>query len=513
MSQSFQMCHAVPVLSQILRHAHDDPDRIALAGEAGDLSYAGLARTAIALCARLGTVPKRLPALPGPAADRIVGLVLKNGPAFLPAFLAATAPGHCALVIPPGLGDTACAEIVDAVRPDVFLCDADRLLAFAGAAPVFHADRLATSPERATNPLPDPEQWAGADEAAFLIGLTSGTTSTPKAFWRSRHTWLASLALYEDVFGLTRQDSVLAPGPLAHGLALYAAIECLFAGATFHMVGKPTPDVLLHRISEATVTRLVLVPTMLDDLVTRAEGKRFQNVRAVVTAGAKRHVDLAERARAVFPNARLIEYYGASELSFVTLSTDDIAGSPTSVGRAFPGVTVSIRSAEGRDPVPDGEIGTLYVDSPYVCAGLLCGVSEGGFRRTGHWASVGDRAWRDADGTIHLAGRDGDAINSGGNTFYAGEIEAALTTLDGIDEACVLGLPDARLGECAVAIVSGKGAVLADPRAACAGRLPRYKVPKRFFRVASLPRTANGKTDRKAVRALLENAVPILEEV
>lgn len=505
----------MPVLSQILRHAHAHPDRVAIAGETGLLSYAGLARAALAVHGRIDALPKRPTGLPGPQADRTVALILKNGPAFLPAFLAATAPGHCALLVPPGLGDQACAQILNTVRPDAVLCDPDRSVPSAASVPVLPTDSFGLPTEHAADPLPDPSRFAGADEAAFLIGLTSGTTSTPKAFWRERRTWLRSLTLHEDVFGLTASDSVLAPGPLAHGLALYAAIECLYAGATFHLAGKTTPEALLKRIADASVSRLVLVPAVLDDLVNAVRGRRLQSVRAVVTAGAKRQAGLADRARAVFPQARLIEYYGASELSFVTVSTDDFSGSPTSVGRPFPGVTVSIRDADGRNAVPDGETGILHIDSPYVCSGMLFGTAEGGFRRTGRWASVGDRAWRDAEGTIHLAGRDGDAINSGGNTFYPGEIEAALIAFDGIDEACVLGLADARLGECAVALVSGAGtdAGFPDPRAACAARLPRYKIPKRFFRVASMPRTANGKTDRRAARALIEGAAPGAEEV
>src|SRR5687768_5801188 len=91
-----------------------------------------------------------------------------------------------------------------------------------------------------TRMLPSPSRAAGTaledgdPDDAFLIGFTAGTTSTPKAFTRSRRSWQASFDASIEFFGLRSDDKTLAPGPLSASLNLYALSECLYAGTEFH---------------------------------------------------------------------------------------------------------------------------------------------------------------------------------------------------------------------------------------------------------------------------------------
>jgi len=519
----------MPILSALVAHARSTPDRVAVASPAESLSYGELARKTLAFRQALDDLPKRC------REDRFVSetitaLLVGNGLAFFPVFAAATSGGHALAIIPPGLPDEIAAETLVRLDPDCVLADPDRADRIAGPGSS-GPDRFIGTPEdlisvRDTldlgdlgslgdlDRLRDPADIDGDPSATFLIGLTSGTTSRPKIFYRSRRSWSLSLAQHETAFGLTAADVVLAPGPLAHGLTTYAAAEALAAGAGFRFLERFDPETALAVIEAEAVTRLTLVPAMLHDLVAGANAP-IPSVTTILSAGAKLSETLRRRAAVLFPNAELLEYYGASELSFVTLTPRGGPGAepvpPASIGKAFPGVTISIRDAAGAHELPDGTVGTLFVDSPLVSEGYLGEPETSGFVRTGRWASVGDRAWRDADGFLYLAGREGDVINCGGNSFYPAELEAVLVACPGIDAACVLGLPDPRLGQIAVAVLQADGVARAEVRDHCARHLARYKIPRHFYCTEKLPRTESGKVAARAVLAMIETGTGVTE--
>jgi len=519
---------SVPIFSPVFRHAEAAPDKVAAASPRAALSYGGLAQAA-ALLIRAMPAPDRRSERAGiPGGNRIVAVSLRNGIGFFPVLLAATAPATVMALIPPSLPERAVRRLLDRLRPDCLFIDRDRACgAFGDGVPIFavdsetgvnasldRMDTVDTMVPRTCDSGPKPqERGRDADpDSPFLIGLTSGSSGDPKAFYRSRESWRRSLEQHENTFGLTARDCVLAPGPLSHGLTLYAAAEALYAGAGFRFLERFDAAAALKMLAAEPVTRLTLVPAMLHDILDRAGTARFSSVTMIVSAGAKLPALLRERARAAFPAAKILEYYGASELSFVTLA--DGSAPPASVGRAFPGVHVSIRDATGGREVPDREIGTLFVDSPLVSNGYCFDDAGTGFTRTGRWAGVGDRAWRDAEGFFYLAGRQGEGINSGGNSFYPEEVEAVLAEHRLVDAVCVLGLDDARLSQVAVAVIESRGApALADLQACCAERLPRYKTPRRFFVLVGMPRTESGKIDRAALAGMIAAGSSDLKEL
>jgi acyl-CoA synthetase (AMP-forming)/AMP-acid ligase II len=226
----------------------------------------------------------------------------------------------------------------------------------------------------------------------------------------------------------------------------------------------------------------------------------------VVSGGAKLDPRLAEEAAAILPRARITEYYGASELGFVTVSGQRDDGDEASVGHPFPGVDVAIRDGRGA-PVADGLPGTVFVRSQLVCDGYLWTDDDRGLRRDGEWATVGDVGWIGRDGGLRLAGREGGMVVTGGLNVYPGEVEAALRRVDGIDEAVVTSVPDPYLGAVLVAVVSGAGAAgltHADVMDACSAHLPRYKVPRRVYATRDWPLTASGKIVRRVVESWME---------
>jgi acyl-CoA synthetase (AMP-forming)/AMP-acid ligase II len=357
------------------------------------------------------------------------------------------------------------------------------------------------------------ERWRGAPagpaeladgdpESSFLVGLTSGTTSLPKGFSRTRDSWRRSFAASIECFGLKPEDRVLAPGPLSASLNLYALSECLSAGATFHTLAHFDVGDAHAEITGRGITRLVLVPTMLRVLAERGITGDIDasGITAVVCAGQKLDRRTLEAVRRWAPQAAVWEYYGASELSFVAASVHepgaDGAEVGTGVGRAFPGVELAVLDDDGRQ-VPDGEVGNIGVRSPLVSAGYVWGDDGQAFTRLGGWATVRDQGFLDG-GTLHVLGRRADMINTGGANVYPHEVEAALAMLPGVAEVVVAGVPDDVRGQRIVAgiVPSHAGLGQLALRAGLEGTLPPVKRPLAYLELAELPTTERGKLSR-----------------
>ncbi len=237
-----------------------------------------------------------------------------------------------------------------------------------------------------------------------------------------------------------------------------------------------------------------------------ADGAHYPSVTTLVSAGAKLAPALRAELVRMFPRARIVEYYGASELSFAAAGAADEGCPPAAVGRPLPGVRVSLRDDAGAE-VTVGSIGRLWVRSDMLATGYVAATTgPASFCDAGGWATVGDHAWQDADGWIYLVGRDDGMLISGGLNVYPAEVEAVLQTADAVGEAVVLGLPDPYWGERIVAVVTlrnGRRPTRADLLAHCRARLAAYKCPKRILVLDALPLSASGKIARDRLRQML----------
>jgi long-chain acyl-CoA synthetase len=349
---------------------------------------------------------------------------------------------------------------------------------------------------------PDDELHDGPGDSTFLIGLTSGTTSVPKAFTRSRRSWQQSFEASIKFFGLRQDDVTLAPGPLAASLNLYALSECLYAGSEFQTLEHFDVGDVHSAITHDRVTRLVLVPTMLRMLSERGLTGCVDasGVRTIICAGSKLDARTLEAARRWAPHATIYEYYGASELSFVS-GAGLPAGQPaavggTGIGHPFPGVDVAILDDEGR-PVPGGASGNICVRSGMVSNGYLWGDDGQALRSFDAWFTVGDQGYLEA-GELHILGRRADMILTSGKNVYPHEVELALAAVPGVAAAVAAGMPDDLRGQRVVAgiVPSAGGVTAAQLRAGLEGILPRDKRPLQYFVLSELPVTGAGKISR-----------------
>ncbi len=374
---------------------------------------------------------------------------------------------------------------------------------------------------------------SGKDDGAqpFLLGLSSGTSGTPKAFVRTAVSWQASFEVSARYFSVGAETRTLAPGPLAASMNLYALGESLFTGGVFIVLPQFSPDAALAAMAEHAVNRLVLVPAVLELIARRGLALNMDAaaLRHIVCAGAALSPEAVELARMWAPNAAIQQYYGAAELGFVTaaeVGTGGLADAGSSgdggVGTAFPGVELSIRDEEGTQ-MPAGGVGLVSVKSPYLCDGYAWGDDGLAFTAMGDdgWYTVHDRGAVGADGVLRLAGRASDMIITSGSNVYPHAVEEVLQRdLDGCD-VVVAGIPDALRGQRVVAAFrhrhgnptgagpasatsasgaapTGIGATAAVMEALRhnAATLPASHKPAGYFELDELPLTGSGKTSR-----------------
>lgn len=349
------------------------------------------------------------------------------------------------------------------------------------------------------------------DESLFYMGFTSGSTGIPKCFVRNHRSWVKSFACSKEDFGLTESDTVIVPGPLVHSLFLYAAISTLYLGGTVKLLPKFSAAQTLKEIETDQVSALYAVPTMLAALTKEMDHQHdTPRLKKIISSGAKWEPGLKDKINILFPKTELFEFYGASELSFVSfINHRDAIQKPLSVGRPFHNVELSIRK-DGYE-VAKGEIGTLYVKSEMLFSYYLNrpDANKEVWDSDG-WLTVGDLAKVDEEGDLYIIGRSNNMIISGGQNVYPEEIENVIHSLDGIEEAVVFGMPDSYWGEkVSAAIIVNENAYLTvrDVQRFCRKHLSTFKVPKHIIFTKELPYTSSGKIARSKVKEIYSQGV------
>jgi long-chain acyl-CoA synthetase len=467
--------------AELAHHAAIRPGQTALVCGGESLTFAALYERVEVLALQL----RRCVPAPEHVQPRI-GILLEDPLRALLAFFAAGRAGGIALMLDTTWPDTLRAQILAASAPDLVL-----------DAGVFEG-LMAGPGDADLPPLPFP-----SSEDLFYAGFTSGSTGTPKGFARTHRSWTESFRLSAAAFGTSPEDKVLVCGGLVHSLHLYAAVEGLCAGACVELMPRFQPKSVARRLAEAGITILYATPTQLQLILRDIEAAL--SLRLVLSSGAKLQPEDRQLLARRLPGVRLCEFYGASEMSFISLQ--DGNAPETSAGRPFPGVAVEIRD-DGGHVLPPGETGLLWVRSPLLFRGYICGGGEE-VRWQNGWLTIGDRGWLDEAGYLYLAGRDKRMINSSGLNIFPEEVEKVLRAVPGVMAAAVFGVPDRLRGQRLAAAIwpdpeaaarLGDGSAL---RRAVLAALGRARCPGNFLLFDAFPLTPGGKADLPA----LERAV------
>ena len=500
----------------LLRSARNFPERPAIAlGTRRVATYREFAARASAIA---GSFRTRYGLAPG---ER-VALTMANCVDTLPAMFACWIAGLVAVPINARLHPKEFEYILDHSGARLCLCTPDleaKLAPLAGALPGLR-DILVTG-SAGFRALDEGAAIAPADrrpdDVAWLF-YTSGTTGRPKgAMLTHRNLRFASMAYYADIDFVDEHGALLHAAPLSHGSGLYA-LPHVNRGAVqvIPESGHFDPAELIGLINHFGQASLFAAPTMVTRLLNSPAAGELDptRLRTMVYGGGPMYVADLERALALC-GPRLAQIYGQGEspmtITCLSKAMHADTGHPrwrdrlASVGVAFTGLEVRIAGADDQ-ALPPGEIGEVQARSDCTMAGYWHDEAASAATLRGGWLHTGDLGSLDADGLLTLKDRSKDMIIRGGSNIYPREIEEVLLRHPGVLEVAVVGCPDADLGETVAAFVVVRGEAPpseAELDALCLDNIARFKRPRHYRFVDSLPKNNYGKVLKTALRELL----------
>jgi long-chain acyl-CoA synthetase len=351
--------------------------------------------------------------------------------------------------------------------------------------------------------------------ARGFMPYTSGTTGRPKGVKRqpmpaarADELALAAASLAHDVFDIDAQSICLLSAPIYHSAPASYLNCCAQSGAVLRLEPKFDAIRLLELIERDRVTHLYLVPTMYQRLLrlpdkTRA-ARDISSVRFVASTGSP-CPPAVKQAMIDWWGPVINEAYASSETGYVTFITArEWLSHPGSAGRPVGQAIVKIYDDHGRE-VPPGEVGSIYARQFALADFRYVGDEEArnDMERDG-LVTLGDMGYMSEDGYLYICDRKSDMVISGGVNIYPAEIEAVLSTMPGVADCAVFGIPDQEWGEALAAAIEPRTGTLLheeEVRTFLQERLARYKVPGRVEFHERLPREDTGKIFKKKLRA------------
>jgi len=349
------------------------------------------------------------------------------------------------------------------------------------------------------------------DDDLAAILYTSGTTGRSKGAMLSHGNMRSNAVMLKDYWGWRKGDVLIHALPIFHVHGLFVAIHAaLLNGSKMIWLGKFDPRIVIDRMPEATV--FMGVPTlyvrMLAEPALTREAAR--NMRLFIAGSAPLLLETFTEWQQRTGHT-ILERYGMSETIMLTsnpYAADARFGNQSerrggTVGFPLPGVGLRVRGDDGAD-LSVGEIGGIQVKGPNVFSGYwrMPEKTAEEFTADG-WFKTGDVGKVDERGYVTIVGRSKDLIISGGYNVYPAEIEGTINEMPGVAESALVGVPHPDFGEVGVAVVIARPGATVMPEAVIAdlkSQLANFKIPKRCFVVAELPRNSMGKVQKNVLR-------------
>jgi acyl-CoA synthetase (AMP-forming)/AMP-acid ligase II len=364
-------------------------------------------------------------------------------------------------------------------------------------------------PSGAPDPLP-----VEPDRPVALV-FTSGTTGQPKgALFRQRQLAAVTRIDVADVWGeaTATPTAMLAGTQFAHVGFMTKLPWYLRLGTTTHVLGRWRAADALACIAEQRIPSIGGVAPQIALLLREdLEAYDLECVQTLIVGGAPSPPALVREARERFDAAYSIRYSSTESGGCGTgtgFDADDDEALFT-VGRPRGGIEVAVRD-EASGPVPDGEVGEVWLRSPTAMAGYWRDPEGTAAALVDGWLRTGDLGSLDPRGNLRLAGRQKEMFIRGGYNVYPAEVEAALADHPNVAEVAIVPRPDDVMGERGVAVIVPRDPAeplsLDELRAFLAPALAGYKLPEALRIVGALPRTPMQKIDRRALAASEEAA-------
>ena len=453
-----------------------------------------------------------------PQGSRVAVQVEKSVEALM-LYLATLRAGHVFLPLNTAYQSAEIEYFIGNAEPAVVVCSGAHFgwvskIAFkAGTQHVFtlNDDRTGSLLERAAHHSDQHQTVARqADDLAAIL-YTSGTTGRSKGAMLTHGNMLSNALTLKDYWGWKKGDVLIHALPIFHVHGLFVAIHgALINGSRMIWMAKFDPKRVIARMKEATV--FMGVPTLYVRMLAEPslDKAAVKNMRLFIAGSAplliETFTEWQERT-----GHTILERYGMSETAMLTsnpYAADKRYANQTerrggTVGFPLPGVRLRVRGDDGQD-MPVGEIGGIQVQGPNVFKGYwrMPEKTAEEFTADGYF-KTGDVGKVDERGYVTIVGRSKDLIISGGYNVYPAEIEGYINEMKAVAESAVVGVTHPDFGEVGVAVVIAKPGAVVQPENVLAelkAKLANFKIPKRCFVVAELPRNTMGKVQKNLLR-------------
>ena len=464
------------------------------------LTYAGF----VARVAQMAHVLRKMGVAPG---DRVVVQAPKLADT-IALYAAAVQAGAVYLPLNTAYTQSELAYFIGDATPSLVVCDARAQAAViqicGQAVPVLTlAPGGAGSLSQAADTMPTSFETVrrGPDDLAALL-YTSGTTGRSKGAMLSHKNLLSNAQSLTALWQITDQDRLIHALPIFHTHGLFVAMNtALLAGAQVRFMAGFDVDAILDALPQSSL--LMGVPTFYTRLLseTRLAQALTANMRLFISGSApllaETHAAFAARTGHL-----ILERYGMTETNMITSNPYAGARVAGTVGYALPGTEVEV--TENGIPVAPGVIGMIEVRGDNVFSGYwnMPEKTAEELRENGFFIT-GDLGIKAQDGRLSIVGRQKDLIIAGGYNIYPKEIEDVINDIDGVQESAVYGVPHPDFGESVVAavVLDNPALTAADIAAMLEPQLARFKHPRQYHILDTLPRNTMGKVQKNVLRA------------
>ncbi|MDR3609508.1 MAG: class I adenylate-forming enzyme family protein [Ignavibacteriaceae bacterium] len=353
-------------------------------------------------------------------------------------------------------------------------------------------------------------------DLATLI-YTSGSTGEPKGVISSHFNMISAARSIIEYLENDNNDIILEVLPLSFDYGLYQMLmSTMFGGTLILETSFMFPIKIIELIENEKVTGFPIVPTIISLLLKMKdiENYKLNSLRYISNTGAAFPVPHIQKFNKIFPHIKIYSMFGLTECKRIAyLPPEEISKRPASVGKAIPNCEVFIMDESGKE-VSAGEVGELVVRGSNVMRGywnapeLTEKVYRKGIYQGETLLYTGDLFRKDDDGFLYFLGRKDDMIKSKGERISPKEIENILCSINGVAESAVIGVPDEILGQAIKAFIvikDGWKIETNDILFYCSKNMESFMVPKHIEFVKELPKSPNGKIDKKILKQELLN--------
>ncbi len=355
--------------------------------------------------------------------------------------------------------------------------------------------------------ITDSTYVTGQDTAVIMF--TSGTTSAPKGAVITNDNLEAAVLAYRDGLALTSHDSTILAVPIFHITGL-SAILALFIdlGGTIYLEKRFHADRILKLIKEHDVTFLHGSPTVFAILHSQyLEGGTgsLPSLRSIACGAGRLNEGIIRSLNKLFPNAKIHSVYGLTEsTSPLTIYRGDVLKTERCMSSGTPslGAKLKILDEDGKE-LPIGQTGLIYISGPMVIKRYYPENEITKKLFLGEYLNTGDVGYVNEEGELFIKDRVKDIINRGGEKVFCPEVESIISTFPNVIEVALVARHDVLYGEVPIAFVVTQPKVKFDKdhfKQFLHDHLAAYQRPVEIFYVNDLPRTNNGKINKRELR-------------